>query len=1041
MPITDGYAIFKEHVGRHRKKKVAIVLGKRVKEIAKDWFEETGDDTEAALKKFFSHVSKCTNEKKRNSTSTLPFSELVDNWRKEGKDGSTVLSIATYYYLYSLDRGQKIAEQIDFEIFGRIAFQRDGDGFPVPLPEMQLESAPPQALLQPKLTSPPLSSQGFHYSRQLVKFRGRDNEKKTLNKFTSTKPGFRWFQLAGTTGQGKSRLAYELMQELNQSWVAGILRRRDMKDFSDSWKEWRPSKPHLIVIDYVLGAEKFIGAMMQALSERDFNVPVCVLLLERQRWDRANSSSAAALIDQRKSAFANSSEKGQADWFSALNSSIDGNDLADEMFRHEDGVVELQNLTENELYSIAIETAEKLGSKIALSEEMFAATLRRIDQTGSPLWAHFLAIALADNSLDKASTPESIITFILDRERKTRWGAKFEGSPPTLSEEHPALCLALLATMIKEVDCEAVAKQLGLPTVSSRIRLQAMTITGSAIDGGAKGPSRIVTALGPSLLGEWFVLTAFNVGHLCKKLTELAWQYAPIEMAAFIRRVAFDFPSHPATTAILEQSLPSEIAEEEYAKVVCEVLTSLNRNSRSYPLNAMRMLRKQAAEGHVEAQSYLGKCLCDYAEGASGIAEGLSLLQTAADESFPYALNELGLFFLGSEHTEPEFERAFENFKLAADLKYAPSILNLAVCFEHGWGCEKDTKEAKQLVEQAKKLGASDAITKLGLYYRQGIGTKQNLPKALQLFEKGANLEIPSALRELGVCYYNALGAEKDVERAVQYFIRAAKAHDGLAKAQIGAMYVKGECLPQNVDLGFRLLTEAAENQLCTTAMLWLANLHLFGNFVPQNVALGLEWAERAGRRGDGDAILLIAETYLNEWGVKKNESAAIEWLKKGVQLQHSLCITKLGIIYFYGNNQLESYELLVKAAKLGSGAAMNMLGYYHLEEHGPSPNKKLAADWFRQSAEADYPPAFANYGHCCITGHGTKKNIAQGIALFRRGVDLGDAHSMINLGDCFLDGVGVEKSPEEAKYWYEEAAKAGSPLASEKLAELELRT
>jgi len=83
---------------------------------------------------------------------------------------------------------------------------------------------------------------------------------------------------------------------------------------------------------------------------------------------------------------------------------------------------------------------------------MFAATLRRIDQTGSPLWAHFLAIALADNSLDKASTPESIITFILDRERKTRWGAKFEGSPPTLSEEHPALCLALLATMIKEVD-------------------------------------------------------------------------------------------------------------------------------------------------------------------------------------------------------------------------------------------------------------------------------------------------------------------------------------------------------------------------------------------------------------------------------------------------------------------------------------------------------------------------------------------------------------------------------------------------------------
>ncbi|KAK3393167.1 hypothetical protein B0H63DRAFT_530843 [Podospora didyma] len=91
-----------------------------------------------------------------------------------------------------------------------------------------------------------------------------------------------------------------------------------------------------------------------------------------------------------------------------------------------------------------------------------------------------------------------------------------------------------------------------------------------------------------------------------------------------------------------------------------------------------------------------------------------------------------------------------ENLALQAGLKKGGAakgelvlaIFELANCFRHGWGIQKDPIAAKQYYETAANLGDTDAMNEVAWCYLEGFGTKKDKfasAKYYRLAEKNGN--------------------------------------------------------------------------------------------------------------------------------------------------------------------------------------------------------------------------------------------------------------------------------------------------------------
>ncbi len=190
--------------------------------------------------------------------------------------------------------------------------------------------------VQPHLSPAPAIQRSSHYASQMLDVLGRIQEQQRLREFLdhteivdNGEKRFSWIQIAGVGGQGKSRLAYELMLEREEQWCAGFLTSDDLTEFKDHWTVWQPHRPYLLIFDYVVGREEEIGPVFRLLARRseEFHQPVRMIFLERQRWDRGTSMEMEQDAKRRHRNPSSGSE-GRADWFIKLAERRDGNDPA-----------------------------------------------------------------------------------------------------------------------------------------------------------------------------------------------------------------------------------------------------------------------------------------------------------------------------------------------------------------------------------------------------------------------------------------------------------------------------------------------------------------------------------------------------------------------------------------------------------------------------------------------------------------------------------------------------------------------------------------
>lgn len=580
---------------------------------------------------------------------------------------------------------------------------------------------------QPRLTIPQARERNLNYfANAVLDVIGRDDQKARLKAFLKCDKNVSWFQLAGVAGQGKSRLAYDLIKVAEGlGFRAGFLTENDIQFFKGQWNDWQPDKPHLLIFDYVIGREEQIKPIFQILisNQDNYRHNIRILLVERQRWDQGSEIKAQHQSD--KDNIGLSIHIGdKAPWFLNLCAGDDprGERLL-EPCRFENGVEELKKLDQEDLLTIVKQLS---GKKLTLSDDELKQTLERIDDTGRPLYAYLLAQQLSESEAGYRSwTRIDLLNYQLIRD-KNRWEQVFKEKnkkAPTWGDSHDAMKLAVLATIVRQVNFEDEIIKSSFDETNESLGKEAIAITSSylIID---NNPYKI-HALEPDLLGEWFVLFCFYKRLKFEELLNLAWKYSPNETAIFLQRITQDFidlsekyDSWNLTEKLLayipfHENFRLERYYKALANVAVAISSELYRRDIKIPENIIVSL-EYAAKFDTDAMYYLGFF---YSKGIGVTKDSekvFNLLQRVIEiggEQGNYAaLNNLGVSYQNGDGVKQDLVKAVDLYWKAVKQGYGMAMINLGRCYQKGEGVDQNWNTAIDLFWEAFDAGEDSAI-------------------------------------------------------------------------------------------------------------------------------------------------------------------------------------------------------------------------------------------------------------------------------------------------------------------------------------------
>ena len=394
------------------------------------------------------------------------------------------------------------------------------------------------------------------FSERGSDFFGREDEKSRLQEFLADEREIVWWQIAGKAGQGKSRLALDLVDTLDDgTWYAGFLDARQLSE--TNWFETEFLRPSLIVIDYIAGTQKAeafmdaLNALRIRIQENKINHKVRFLLLEREGYR----------LDQSKS--------GQMNWLDPLVKKPENQQIL-EKCAFNTQPLELSDLHDDDMRSIIKSWREKHREpgEPALSDTELDQIIKQLkgNSTQTRAWRPLFAIlfaSLSDKSLGKSQdfSIEDILTAALDEEQ-SKWDIKEEPNDHSIH-------IACLATMVGEIDLKKLEENEDIETTlyigqdnQNEIFRQAHCLLGRNITIAPDHPDYGFSAREPDLIGEYLIIRYSErilnrLGGNKEKFRTLikdAWHYdskAPqANFPSFLIRLNQDFPAHPVTREI-----------------------------------------------------------------------------------------------------------------------------------------------------------------------------------------------------------------------------------------------------------------------------------------------------------------------------------------------------------------------------------------------------------------------------------------------------------------------------------------------------------
>ena len=126
----------------------------------------------------------------------------------------------------------------------------------------------------------------------------------------------------------------------------------------------------------------------------------------------------------------------------------------------------------------------------------------------------------------------------------------------------------------------------------------------------------------------------------------------------------------------------------------------------------------------------------------------------------------------------------------AAEQNYAKAQYVLGICYENGYGVEKNREEAREWYTKAAEQGNIYAQGNLGwlLYEQEEYG------EAFKWFSESGHEGYASSQYGMGECYYYGRGVGQNYEQAKLWYEKAAEQEHMGSLLQLGHIYYFGKC-------------------------------------------------------------------------------------------------------------------------------------------------------------------------------------------------------------------------------------------------------
>lgn len=477
--------------------------------------------------------------------------------------------------------------------------------------------------------------------------------------------------------------------------------------------------------------------------------------------------------------------------------------------------------------------------------------------------------------------------------------------------------------------------------------------------------------------------------------------------------------------------------EEGYHKALSEKAYMLidNQNPEMIDVPKAKLMFEQAMEkGNDYAPYRLG---LGYERGEFGetpdYAKALELYELSAERGNTYGMDMAGHYYRLNFVSEDEGNaaKAVDYFNKAIERGSDYSRIELALCYEVGYGVEKDFKTAFDLYEAAAANGYPFAFLKMGYYHEDGLTGKEDLTLALECFQKASEAGMAEATYNLGRYYKYSVGVPENPTLALEYFEKAAEEGNAQALVEMGLAYEQEYAgLSFDAQKAMDYMTRSAELGY-PYAQYKTGYYHYYG-LIETNMEKGLEWFHKAYNQGYPFAAIILGEYHLYNHGGEGEYDKAFDYFKFAEERD---CITEgLGLCYEYGlgveENATEAFKYYTLAAEKDNTAAKYRLGLAYKYGTGTTENQEEAYNWLAQAVEEEHYSAQYELAMMLLDGIGTAKDEAKAIELLLKVAEDGHGNAQFELGNCYLTGKGVEEDETSAMVWYQKAADNGHEQA-----------
>jgi len=294
----------------------------------------------------------------------------------------------------------------------------------------------------------------------------------------------------------------------------------------------------------------------------------------------------------------------------------------------------------------------------------------------------------------------------------------------------------------------------------------------------------------------------------------------------------------------------------------------------------------RAAQNNIAHSQYLLARI--YEEGGDGVAKDIpkacEWFAKSAKNGYAAAAARLGYYYHNGIGVEKDDPKAYELFSMAAQKGNADAIRWLGLFHSQGWVVEEDDVKAFEYFQRAVELGNVFAMCDVGQAYRLGNGVLQDDQKAFKWYAKAAKQENARALHQLGRFYRDGTGVSQNFGKARDAFIRAVDAPDtseyALARRcaahRMKDAYTKGTLgVKKNSQEAKKWQIRAAQYG-CPYCMYTVMYSYRGGKIFPKELQAGFELIRQAAEEGDcGCPMILDLAEPSQDRGISDGENAA----------------------------------------------------------------------------------------------------------------------------------------------------------------------